>query len=76
MLNILKSKDLIAVKLSLRNNEKCEFGEPEETSADIINSYVDHHPKPAFFEVGPLTRAWLQQTELTICYDDERRISI
>ena len=27
----------------------------------------------ALFEVGPLTIAWLQQTELTKCFDDVRK---
>ena len=35
------------------------------TTSSTDAHYIDHHPKMAF-EVGPLTRAWLQQTKVTI----------
>ena len=52
----------------------CECGEPEQTADHIINSCPLYRPpsEAGLFEVGPLTRAWLQHTELTIT-DDERR---
>ena len=53
----------------------CECGEPEQTADHIINSCPLHRPpsEAGLFEVGPLTRAWLQQAELTISYDDTRK---
>ena len=50
-------------KWGLADDAACECGEPEQTADHIIN----RPPSEAgIFEVGPLTRAWLQQTELTI----------
>ena len=53
----------------------CECGEPAQTADLIINSCPLHGPlsEAGLFEVGPLTRAWLQQAELTIWYDDIRK---
>ena len=52
----------------LADNAACECGEPEQTADHIINSCPLHRPpsEAGLFEVGPLTRAWLQHTELTI----------
>ena len=43
-------------------------GELEQTADHIINSCPLHRPpsEAGLFEVGPLTRAWLQQNELII----------
>ena len=61
-------------KWGLADSAACECGEPEQTADHIINSCPLYRPpnEAGLFEVGPLTRAWLQQTELTIT-DDERR---
>ena len=61
-------------KWRLADSTACECGEPEQTVDHIINSCPVHRPpsKAGLFEVGPLTRAWLQQTELIIWYDDIR----
>ena len=55
-------------KWGLTDSAACECGEPEQTADHIINSCPIHRPpsEDGIFEVGPLTRAWLQQTELTI----------
>ena len=55
-------------KLGLADSAACECGEPEQTAGHIINSCPLHRPpsEAGMFEVGPLSRAWLQQTELTI----------
>ena len=55
-------------KWGLADSAACECGEPEQTADHIINSCSLHRPpsEDGLFEVGPLTRAWLQQTELTI----------
>ena len=55
-------------KLGLADSAACECGEPEQTADHIINSCPLHRPpsEAGLFEVRPLTRAWLQQTELTI----------
>ena len=55
-------------KWGLADSAACECGEPEQTADHIINSCPLHRPpsEAGIFEVGPLTRAWLQQTELTI----------
>ena len=62
-------------KWGLADSAACECGEPEQTADHIINTCPLHRPPPEYglFEVGPLTRAWLQQTELTIYYDDIRK---
>ena len=62
-------------KWSLADSAACECGEPEQTADDIINSCPVHRPpsEAGLFEVGPLTRAWLQHTELTIWDDDIRK---
>ena len=66
-------------KWGLADSAACECGEPEQTADHIINSCPLHRPpsEAGIFEVGPLTRAWLQQTELTIWSDtmihDRRR---
>ena len=46
----------------------CECGEPEQAADHIINSCPLYRPpsEAGLFKVGPLTRAWLQHTELTI----------
>ena len=56
------------IKWGLAENAACECGEPEQTADHIINSCPIHRPpsEAGIFEVGPLTIAWLQQTELTI----------
>ena len=61
-------------KWELADSATCECGEPEQTADHILNSYPLHRPpfEAGLFEVGPLTRAWLQQTKLTILYDDTR----
>ena len=61
--------------MGLADSAACECGEPEQTADHIINSCLLHRPpsEAGLFEVGPLTRAWLQQTELTISYDDTRK---
>ena len=53
-------------KWGLADSATCECGEPEQTADHIINSCPLHRPpsEAGFFEVGPQTRAWLQQTEL------------
>ena len=55
-------------KWGLTDSAACECGEPEQTADHIINSCPLYRPPPeaGLFEVGPLTRAWLQHTELTI----------
>ena len=55
-------------KWGLADSAACECGEPEQTADHIINSCPLHRPpsEAGLFEVGPLTRAWLQQTELNI----------
>ena len=55
-------------KWGLADSSACESGEPEQTADHIINSCPLHRPpsEAGLFEVGPLTKAWLQQTELTI----------
>ena len=55
-------------KWGLADSAACECGEPEQTADHIINSCPLHRPpsEAGLFEVGPLTRAWLQHTELTI----------
>ena len=55
-------------KWELADSAACECGEPEQTAEHIINSCPLHRPpsEAGLFEVGPLTRAWLQQTKLTI----------
>ena len=55
-------------KWGLADSAACGCGEPEQTAEHIINSCPLHRPpsEAGLFEVGPLTRAWLQQTELTI----------
>ena len=55
-------------KWGLADSAACECGEPEQTADHIINSCPLHRPpsEAGLFEVGPLTRALLQQTELTI----------
>ena len=55
-------------KWRLADSAPCECGEPEQTADHIINSCPVHRPpsEAGIFEIGPLTRAWLQQTELTI----------
>ena len=52
----------------LADSAACECGEPEQTADHIINSCPLYRPPPeaGLFEVGPLTRAWLQHTVLTI----------
>ena len=67
-------------KRGLADSAACECGEPEQTADHIINSCPLHRPpsEAGLFEVGPLTRAWLQQTELniyeTMIYDRRRRL--
>ena len=55
-------------KWGLADSAACECGEPEQTADHITNSCPLHRPpsEAGLFEVGPLTRAWLQHTELTI----------
>ena len=55
-------------KWGLADSAACECGGPEQTTDHIINSCPLHRPpsEAGLFEVGPLTRAWLQQTELNI----------
>ena len=55
-------------KWGLADSAACECGEPEQTADHIIKSCPLHRPpsETGLFEVGPFTRAWLQQTELTI----------
>ena len=62
-------------KWGLADSAACECGEPEQTADHIINSCPIHRPpsEDGLFDVGQLTRAWLQQTELTIQYDDTRK---
>ena len=62
-------------KWGLADSAACECGEPEQTADHIINSCPLHRPpsEAGLFEVGPLTRAWLQHTELTIWDDDIRK---
>ena len=52
----------------LADSAECECGEPEQTADPITNSCPLHRPpsEAGLFEVGPLTSAWLQLTELTI----------
>ena len=55
-------------KWGLGDSAACESGEPEQTADHIINSCLLHRPpsEAGIFEGGPMTRAWLQKTELTI----------
>ena len=55
-------------KWGLADSAACECGELEQTADHTIYSCPLHRPpsEDGLFEVGPLTRAWLQQTELTI----------
>ena len=55
-------------KWRLANSVACECGKPEQRADHIINSCPLHRPQSeaGLVEVGPLTRAWLQHTELTI----------
>ena len=52
-------------KWGLADSAACECGELEQTADHIINSCSLHRPpsEAGLFEVGPLTRAWLQQTD-------------
>ena len=52
----------------LADSASCECGEPEQTAVHIIYSCPLHRPpsEAGLFEVCPLIRAWVQQTELTI----------
>ena len=54
-------------KWGLTFSAACECGEPEQTADHIINSGPLHRPpsEADLFEVGPLTRAWQQQIELS-----------
>ena len=57
-------------KRGLADCAACECGEPEQTADHIINSCPLHRPpsEAGLFEVGPLTRAWLQQSVcLSVC---------
>ena len=67
-----RSLQIINEEVGLADSAPCECGEPEQTADHIINSCPLHRPlsEAGPFEVGPLTRAWLQQTELTILCDD------
>ena len=53
-------------KWGLADSAACECGEPEQTADHTINSCpIGLHRPPSeagLLEVGPLTRAWLQQT--------------
>ena len=56
-------------KWGLADSAACECGEPEQTADHIINISCPLYRPPSeagLFEVGPLTREWLQHTELTI----------
>ena len=55
-------------KWGLGDSAACECGEPEQTADHIINSCpLQRSPsETGLYEVGPLTREWLQQTELII----------
>ena len=55
-------------KWGLVDTAACECGEPEQTADHIINSCPLHRPpsEAGRFEVWPLARAWLQQTEWTL----------
>ena len=56
-------------KWGLADSAACECVEPEQTADHIININPHRPPSEAgLLEVGPLTRAWLQQTELTLWY--------
>ena len=59
----------------LADSAACECGEPEQTADHIINRCPLHRPpsEAGLFEVGPLTSAWLQHTELNIGDDDIRK---
>ena len=55
-------------KWGLADSAACECVEPEQTADHIFNSCPLYRPpsEAGLFEVGPLTRAWLQHTEFTI----------
>ena len=55
-------------KCGIAKSAACECGESEQTADHVINSCPLHRPQSeaGLFEVGPLTRTWLQQTELPI----------
>ena len=55
-------------KWELADSAACECGKPEQTADHIINSCPLQRPpsEAGVLEVGPLARAWLQQTDLTI----------
>ena len=55
-------------KWGLTDSAACECGEPQQTADDIINSCPLYIPpsEAGLFQVGPLTRAWLQLTELIL----------
>ena len=59
-------------KWGLADSAACECGEPEQTAYHIIKSCPLHRPpsEAGLVQVGPLTRARLQQT---IWYDDTRK---
>ena len=55
-------------KWGLADSAACKCGEPEQTADHITNSCPLHRPpsEAGLYGVGPLSRAWLQHTELTI----------
>ena len=60
-------------KWGLADGAAYECGVPEQTADHIIKSCPLHRPpsEAGIFEVGPLTRAWLQHNELTPLVNDQ-----
>ena len=55
-------------KWGLAASSACECGDPDQTAEHILTSCPLHRPPPeaSLFDVGPETRAWLQDTELDL----------
>ena len=55
-------------KWGLSNSAACECGEPEQTAEHLITDCSLYSPpsEAGLFTLGPETRAWLNDTELTI----------
>ena len=55
-------------KCVLADSAACECGAPEQTVQHIMTTCPLHRPpsEAGLFDVGPETRAWLQDTELDL----------
>ena len=55
-------------KWGLADSAACECGDPDQTPEHIMNTCPLYRPpsEAGLFDVGPETRAWLQDTELDL----------